>query len=107
MAPEQTRKEALTYATDVFGLGVMLYELLTGRQMPYGRALTDDGQPDADDDTPLDYDTAPIHPSFLNPAVPEAIGNVVLRAINPDPHNRYQTATAFNYCLRKASELSS
>jgi serine/threonine protein kinase len=84
MAPEQGLGEAGDERSDLYSLGIILFQLVTGK-LPY------------DADTPLaiilKHLNAPI-PSVraLNPDVPEAVERIITKAIAKDPADRYQTA---------------
>jgi serine/threonine-protein kinase len=84
MAPEQGLGEAGDERSDLYSLGIILFQLVTGK-LPY------------DADTPLaiilKHLNAPI-PSVraLNPDVPEAVERIITKSIAKDPADRYQTA---------------
>src|SRR5690606_13196997 len=78
------RGENVDARTDVFALGVVLWEMLTGNKLF-----------DGDSDLAVlrsvqQSEIAP--PSRLNPDVPEELGNVVMKALERDPDARHQTA---------------
>lgn len=102
MAPEQTYKGEVDYATDVFGLGVLFYQMLTGGTLPY-RVVE---HPVTGDEHKvqrrLDYTTPPKRPSDTNPAVPARVEAVATRAIRPSIGERYQTPLDFRAALRAA-----
>ena len=99
MAPEQTHRRHVGYATDVFGLGVLFYRLLTSGVLPYPIAA--DGRRGAERGPrrQLDYSHPPRPPSEINPAVPTAVASVAMRAIEPDIQRRYDTPSALNLAL--------
>jgi serine/threonine protein kinase len=97
MAPELAFESATT-VSDVYSLGVLLYQMLTGR-VPFEGI------------TPLQtlqkhIQEQPVPPSLLNPAIPHAIEQVILCAMNKDPRLRFQTpremAQAYNAALHTA-----
>ena len=99
MAPEQTHRQHVGYATDVFGLGVLFYRLLTGGILPYPLEA-DDGQGDESDARrQLDYSHSPRPPSEINPAVPSVVSSVAMKAIEPDVQTRYDTPLDFKLAL--------
>lgn len=87
MAPEQASGYAVTASADLYSLGVVVYEMLTGRQ-PYSG------------DTPMQvvikHMNEPV-PSLqtLDASFPTEIDQVMQRALAKNPENRYPTATAF------------
>ena len=80
MSPEQARAEAVDAATDIFSLGLVLYELATG-QHPF-RADTEVGVLHAI------VAQAPVHPSRLNPEVPATLEALILHMLAKDPRLR-------------------
>jgi eukaryotic-like serine/threonine-protein kinase len=84
LAPEQVRGEEATPATDVYALGVVIYQFLTGR-LPYeGSSLAELAV--------RQQNEKPLPPSTYNEEVPETLGGAVLRALEGDPNRRYASA---------------
>ena len=82
MAPELSEEPA-TSGSDIYALGVLLYQMLTGRAPFSG-------------DTPLaiywkHIRELPPPPSQLNPAIPTVVESVILRALEKDPEQRFST----------------
>lgn len=94
-APEQLEADpsAVSSATDVYSLGVVLYQALTG-QFPY--ALGGDAGAAAESIRTAD----PVRPSVLHPQLSETIEQIILRALRKDPAQRYSRAGALAAELR-------
>ena len=90
-APEQIRGDEITTATDVYALGVILYQLLSGRHP------TADGEPGtlAHARAIVEHDPRPL------PGVPDDVATIALHALAKDPRRRYQTAAAFGEDLER------
>ena len=119
MAPEQVRRERLSPATDVYGLGALLYELLTGR-WPTEQPKEDDEEEWDDEWLDTHPPLAPLsdemgsrqplttrdlelrYPQLTSPPVPPRehlshldadLERLILRCLTPDPADRFQTVS--------------
>jgi serine/threonine protein kinase/Tfp pilus assembly protein PilF len=100
MAPEQALGRGVDHRTDLFSLGVVLYELATGR-IPFAGA-----SPTEIIDRILHE--VPAAPSRYTPSLPGAFDAVVARALEKSPTFRYQSARDMHHDLREVSrELES
>ena len=95
-SPEQARGAAVDARSDIYSVGVVFYEMLTGK-VPFTG------------DTPVaiamqHLQTAPIPPAEVNPSVSSALDFVVLHAMEKKPRRRYQTAEEMLRDVRLAME---
>jgi TolB protein len=94
MSPEQIRGEPVSPATDIYALGVMLFEMLTG-QRPFKGDEKGTGNSGwtAEERIRFGHLTIPPpDPRLTNPALPQSLVNVILRALDKNPLRRYQSA---------------
>jgi serine/threonine-protein kinase len=96
LSPEQARGAPVDQTSDLYAVGVVLYEMLTG-QVPFTG------------DTPLEIamkhlSEVPKPPSDLRPDLPHDLDSVVLRALAKDPAERYQTADEMDADLGRVAQ---
>lgn len=84
LSPEQARGEQVDARSDVYSLGCVLYEVLTGEPPFKGDSPVAVAYQHVRED--------PKQPSQVNPAVPPALDSVILKAMSKNPANRYQSA---------------
>ncbi|HWT54506.1 MAG TPA: serine/threonine-protein kinase, partial [Rhodocyclaceae bacterium] len=97
MAPEQVLGQKADHRSDIFSLGAVLYELLTGFP-PFG----------GEDINAILYQVlngAPPLPSSLNANLPQGFDRIVARALSKDPERRYQSAAEMASDLRNYKKL--
>ena len=97
LSPEQAQGFAVSSASDLYSVGVILYELLTGA-VPF----------EGESAVAIAYkqvSAAPRPPSELNPAIPHSLDAVVMRALAKDPAQRYADADELIVALEREREV--
>lgn len=84
ISPEQASGKTTTFSSDIYSVGIMLYEMATGR-LPF------------EGDTPLSIammqvNTKPVRPRKIDSKIPQGLEQIILRAINKAPENRFRSA---------------
>ncbi|NHZ72268.1 MAG: protein kinase, partial [Aquificales bacterium] len=93
MSPEQCENKPLDGRSDIYALGILLYQLATG-QLPF--------QINAPADIMKHLNETPLPPSLINPSLPEILETITLKAIEKKPGDRYQSAAEMAHALRQA-----
>lgn len=94
MAPEQIKGEPLDARTDVFAMGVLLYRLVTNR---YPFAGADVGETLWQ----ISSSITPRSPCALNEALPPRVADVILKALEKEPADRYQSAEEMRQAIER------
>jgi serine/threonine-protein kinase len=94
LSPEQARGEAVDARSDVYSVGCMLYELVTGAPPFTGDSPVSVAYQHVREDPRL--------PSSINPEIPPALDAILLKAMSKNPANRYQSAAEMRNDLLRA-----
>lgn len=94
MSPEQALGKTVDSASDVYSLGILLFELCTGRQPFPVKNLTEALKAHTQQPPP--------NPRDLNPQIPESLQKIILKCLEKDPSQRFPDAAALAHALETA-----
>jgi len=98
MSPEQVKGRPVDGRSDIFSLGVVLYELLTGEKPFPGQSITTVIYKIVNEE--------PIPPRQLNPSIHPGLNEIVMRSLSKEPETRYQSCREMLEDLRGYRSLS-
>lgn len=94
-SPEQTIGQRVDLRTDIYAIGVILYQLLTSHHpFPIDEAA---------DAVQLHLHETPPTPTDVQPDIPKMVETIIIKAMHKDPEKRYQTGTVVAAALRNAA----
>jgi serine/threonine-protein kinase len=94
MAPEQVAGKKVDERADIYSLGIILYEIFTGRLPFTGDSAISVGFKQIKDDPPS--------PRSINPQISEEVEAIILKALQKDPIQRYRTVSDLKRALEAA-----
>jgi WD40 repeat protein/serine/threonine protein kinase len=97
LSPEQARNQPVTPQTDIYSLGVTLYEILTGKHPFPDKSAVERLYKHINDPLPLI--------GSLDPAIQEGVNEVIQRATTKNPKHRYKDTLAMAIAFRKGAQL--
>ncbi len=93
MSPEQVSNGLVTHQSDIFSLGIVLFESVTGRRLFKGNSAASSVKRVCEAQVP--------RPRILNPDLPVELEQIILKALASDPADRFATASAFEQALEQ------
>ncbi len=98
LSPEQASGEPPSPSSDVYSLGVVFYELTTGKLPFYSK--------DTNELTRLHKEAMPVPPRALNPDIPRSFEEIILKILSKEPVQRYRTAEQLKSVLENLRNTS-
>ncbi|MGD9232185.1 MAG: serine/threonine-protein kinase, partial [Desulfobacterales bacterium] len=96
MSPEQVIGKSVDGRSDLYSLGVLLYELTVGRRPFLGNNIATIFRAITHDD--------PVAPSQIDPSIPKGLSDIIIKALSKNPDERFQTGAAMCDALEKCIE---
>jgi len=103
MAPEQFSDGEVTIRSDIYALGITVYEILSGGQVPFRGDSVESQGSTTRERIAWEHTHLPL-PSIrsLNPQIPESVERIIVTALNKDPAQRYRSTMDFREAFEKA-----
>lgn len=104
MAPEQIRKEKVNERTDIYGLGITIYEMLSGGKVPYrGNSVSSQGST-LKEKVKWEHLHLPLPPlNRFNNKISSSLSKIVEKALHKEPNRRYSDVLEFSEAFKKAA----